>query len=56
LPFPNYIPVTAANMNYCGPVFGAIMVGVITLWFIRGRKFWDGPNRAVVELVLRDED
>lgn len=56
LPFPNYLPVTAANMNYCGPVFGAIMVGVVTLWFIRGRTFWDGPNRAVAEHVLREED
>lgn len=55
LPFPNYLPVTAANMNYCGPVFGAIMVGVVTLWFFRGKKYWDGPNRAVAELVLRDE-
>lgn len=55
LPFPNYLPVTAANMNYCGPVFGAIMVGIVTLWFIRAWKSWDGPNRAVVELVLEDE-
>lgn len=55
LPFPNYLPVTAANMNYCGPVFGAIMVGVFTLWLARGRVSWDGPNRAVVERVLRED-
>lgn len=54
LPFPNYLPVTAANMNYCGPVFGVIMVGVLTLWFVRGKSSWDGPNRAVAELVLRE--
>lgn len=55
LPFPNYLPVTAANMNYCGPVFGVIMVGVVTLWLVRGRIFWHGPNRAVVERVLRED-
>lgn len=55
LPFPNYLPVTAANMNYCGPVFGVIMVGVVTLWLVRGRASWDGPNRAVVERVLRED-
>lgn len=55
LPFPNYLPVTAANMNYCGPVFGVIMVGVFTLWLARGRTSWDGPNRAVVERVLRED-
>lgn len=56
LPFPNYLPVTAANMNYCGPVFGLIVVGVASMWFIRGRRNWDGPNRAIVELVLRNEE
>ncbi|KAJ0107334.1 hypothetical protein J7T55_015800 [Diaporthe amygdali] len=56
LPFPNYLPVTAANMNYCGPVFGLIIIGVVSLWFIRGREHWKGPNRAVVEIVLGEED
>lgn len=56
LTLPNYLPVTAANMNYCGPVFGLIAVGVVTLWFIRGRTSWGGPNRAVVERVLREEN
>lgn len=56
LPFPNYLPVTASNMNYCGPVFGLIIVGVVTLWVIRGRTLWNGPNRAVAEHVLRGEE
>lgn len=55
LPFPNYLPVTAANMNYSGPVFGVVLIGAVTLWFIRGRSEWDGPNKAVIEYVLKDE-
>lgn len=54
LPFPNNLPVTAANMNYCGPVFGAVMVGTVGLWFVRARKHWSGPNRTVIEHVLRE--
>ncbi|KAI4600597.1 hypothetical protein KJ359_000956 [Pestalotiopsis sp. 9143b] len=54
LPFPNNLPVTAANMNYCGPVFGAVMVGTVGLWFIRARKHWPGPNRTVIDFVLRE--
>jgi choline transport protein len=54
LPFPNNLPVTAANMNYCGPVFGAVLVGTIGLWFLRARGHWEGPNRAIVDFVLRE--
>lgn len=55
LPFPNYLPVTAANMNYSGPVFGVVLIGAVTLWFVRGRSEWDGPNKAVIDYVLKDE-
>ncbi|KAF3011479.1 hypothetical protein E8E14_006118 [Neopestalotiopsis sp. 37M] len=54
LPFPNNLPVTAANMNYCGPVFGAVLAGTIGLWFVRARKHWRGPNRAIIDFVLRE--
>lgn len=56
LPFPNYLPVTASNMNYSGPVVGVVLVGAITLWFMRARTHWDGPNRAIVDFVLQSED
>ena len=56
LPFPNYLPVTASNMNYCGPVFGVILIGAVTLWFVRGRHGWDGPNRDIIAFVLRNEE
>lgn len=52
LPLPNYLPVTAANMNYCGPVFGLMLLGATTLWFVRGRAWWAGPNPVVAEFVL----
>lgn len=55
LPFPNYLPVTASNMNYSGPVFGVVLIGAVTLWFARGRSEWDGPNKAVIDYVLKDE-
>lgn len=52
LPLPNYLPVTAANMNYCGPVFGLMLLGATALWFVRGRARWAGPNHVVAESVL----
>lgn len=55
LPFPNILPVTASNMNYCGPVFLAVLIGTIGSWFLRAKGRWEGPNRAVVEFVLRNE-
>lgn len=54
-PFPQTIPVDASNMNYCGPVLGAVLLFSISLWFIR-RNHWQGPNQAVVDMVLRIED
>lgn len=54
-PFPQDLPVDASNMNYCGPVLGAVLVFAISFWFIR-RNAWKGPNRAIVDLVLREED
>lgn len=56
LPFPNYLPVTASNMNYSGPVFGVVLIGVVTLWFMRGKGKWDGPNKDVIAFVLRNEE
>ncbi|KAI1879116.1 hypothetical protein JX265_003293 [Neoarthrinium moseri] len=55
LPFPNNLPVTASNMNYCGPVFGTVLGGTVVLWFVRAKRHWKGPNQAIVEYVLRDE-
>lgn len=56
LPFPNYLPVTASNMNYAGPVLAAVLVGAVTLWVARARTHWKGPNQAVIDFVLKSED
>lgn len=54
-PFPQDLPVDASTMNYCGPVLGAVLVFAISFWFVR-KSVWQGPNRAIAALVLRDED
>lgn len=55
LPFPDYLPVTTANTNYFEPVFGVVLFGAVTLWFVRGRSEWDGPNKAVIDYALKNE-
>lgn len=55
LPFPNYLPVTATNMNYSGPVLGAVLLFAVSLWVVRARRQWGGPNLAIVDYILRNE-
>lgn len=55
LPFPSVLPVTASNMNYAGPVFGAVLLGTISVWFLYSRHHWAGPNVAIMNVVLRDD-
>jgi amino acid transporter len=43
MPFPQMLPVTKDNMNYAGPIFGAVVVGAILDWFINGRKRFQMP-------------
>jgi choline transport protein len=54
-PFPPIVPVTAVNMNYSGPVFGALMVFLILDWVIRGRKKYEGPLKELLEATQREE-
>lgn len=46
---PPYFPVTAKNMNYAGVVFGAALIVCCLLWFVRGKRHYAGPIRAVME-------
>ncbi|KAI7911165.1 hypothetical protein M9X92_010679 [Pyricularia oryzae] len=55
LPFPSILPVTAANMNYAGPVYLVVVLGAVGYWFLWARKNWSGPNMEVVEIVLNNE-
>ena len=44
LPFPSFQPVTWGNMNYCGPVLGAVIVFALCDWFISGHKRFAVPT------------
>ena len=41
MPFPTTLPVTGTNMNYAGPLFGAVIIGALLDWFISGHKRFD---------------
>ena len=43
LPFPSFQPVTAANMNWAGPVMGAVIVFAILDYVTTGRRRWKAP-------------
>ncbi|KIK52429.1 hypothetical protein GYMLUDRAFT_251252 [Collybiopsis luxurians FD-317 M1] len=45
MPFPQLLPVTKDNMNYAGPVFGAVLVLALCDWFVSGRKRFEVPLR-----------
>lgn len=43
MPFPQLLPVTKDNMNYAGPIFGAVVVGALVDWCVSGRKRFRMP-------------
>jgi len=43
LPFPTILPVEASNMNYAGPLVGAIIVIALGDWFVSGKKRFQVP-------------
>lgn len=56
LPFPVTVPVTASTMNYCGPVFVAVMACAIGSWFVWAKDNWSGPNQSVAAIVLKSTE
>lgn len=38
MPFPQVLPVTRDNMNYAGPIFGAVLVGALIHYLARGAR------------------
>ena len=38
MPFPQELPVTGSNMNYAGPLLGAVILGALLDWTISGHK------------------
>jgi choline transport protein len=50
LPFPPFLPVTAENMNYAGPIFGVVLCAAVGDWFVWGHKRFSVPtNRSVFD-------
>ena len=54
--FPNYLPVTAAYMNYALPINAFIWIVALVMWFVWGRRRWGGLDTVVIEKVLADGD
>jgi amino acid transporter len=48
LPFPPLLPVTAMNMDYAGPVFGAVLIWALFDWFVWGCKRFVLPTKQSV--------
>ena len=55
LPFPPTVPVTAANMNYGGPVMGVVILFALLDWAISGRKRFKAPI-GKTQLELEDQN
>jgi choline transport protein len=43
MPFPTTLPVDRFNMNYAGPIFGAVMLIAVLDWCWNGRKRFQSP-------------
>jgi choline transport protein len=43
MPFPGALPVNGVNMNYAGPIIGAVILGALIDWVISGRKRFQVP-------------
>lgn len=54
--FPNYLPITAAYMNYALPINAFVWIVAIVLWFVWGRTRWKGLDEMIVEKVVTDGD
>ncbi|KAJ5166315.1 uncharacterized protein N7482_005096 [Penicillium canariense] len=49
VPFPTQIPVTAANMNWSGPVFLGLCLLLVIDWTFRARKKYIGPSKDLLQ-------
>ena len=38
MPFPTFLPVDSINMNYAGPIVGAVILGALLDWCITGKR------------------
>ena len=54
--FPEYLPITAAYMNYALPINVAVWIFALVWWFAWGKKNWQGLDVKVIEKVVADSD
>ncbi|KAK3615262.1 hypothetical protein LTR22_027504 [Elasticomyces elasticus] len=54
--FPNYLPITALNMNYALPINAAVWIVALITWFVYASKKWKGLNIALSEKIVADGD
>ncbi|KAK4913673.1 hypothetical protein LTR49_018007 [Elasticomyces elasticus] len=54
--FPNYLPITALNMNYALPINAAVWIVALITWFVYANKKWKGLNIALSEKIVADGD
>jgi choline transport protein len=56
LPFPPIVPVTGKNMNYAGPIMGAVILFAIADYVVGGRKRFHAPvKRESIEATDMEE-
>jgi choline transport protein len=56
LPFPPYVPVTGATMNYGGPVMAFVIIFAIADWFWTGRKRFQVPVDPVYPVEMEMDE
>ncbi|KAK5169520.1 uncharacterized protein LTR77_005496 [Saxophila tyrrhenica] len=54
--FPNYLPITAAYMNYALPINALVWIVAIVSWFAWARKNWQGLDIEIIDKVVADGD
>ncbi|KAL9615985.1 MAG: hypothetical protein Q9160_009093 [Pyrenula sp. 1 TL-2023] len=54
IPWPSMWPVSAENMNWAGPITGAVLLIVAGAYIAFGRRDWKGVDEKVVERVVRE--
>jgi hypothetical protein len=56
LVFPNYLPVTASNVNYALPINAFVRIVALIWWFVWARRHWKGLDVEIIDKVVADGD
>ncbi|KAE9393861.1 putative amino acid permease, partial [Gymnopus androsaceus JB14] len=55
IPFPPFLLVTGATMNYAAPVFGGVLLLALVDWVVRGHRQFCGPVQEVSSNTVEEE-